>query len=205
MKHGKKAPARDDNNNKDDRYISTKAAARLINVSIFSVQRWFDAGLLSGSRLPGGRRRIAVNSLEQFMKKHSLIPQALEGRGQKRVLIVDDDARLLDILKDGLEQTGKYVVRHAVSGLEGGLAVAEFLPDAMVIDVMLDDVRGPTVVRRIRETKAGRIVRIIAISGKAGPGDVRDVLDSGANAFLRKPFSLTDLIKAIESKRTFHK
>jgi len=200
MKRGKKSPASGDN--QDGRYISTKVAARLINVSIFSVQRWFDAGLLTGSQLPGGRRRIALDSLDRFMKKHSLIPQPLEGRGQKRILIVDDDARLLDILKDGLEQTGKYAVRNAVSGLEGGLAVAEFLPDVMVLDVMLDDVRGPTVVRRIRETTAGRIVRIVAISGKAAPQDIRDVLESGANAFLRKPFSLTDLIKAIESKRT---
>jgi len=200
MKRRNRPPApRDD---PDEKYLSTKTAARLLNVSIFSVQRWFDAGLLTGSQLPGGRRRITASSLDLFMKKHSLIPQSLTSRGRKRVLVVDDDARLQDILKDGLEQTGKYAVRNAVSGLEGGLAVAEFLPDVMVIDVMLDDVYGPTVVRRIRETKAGRIVRIVAISGKASPADVRDVLESGANAFLRKPFSLADLIKAIESKRT---
>ena len=54
------------------RFISTFDAARTCGVSVFSVQRWFDEGLLIGAKLPGGRRLIDPASLDQFMRKHAL-------------------------------------------------------------------------------------------------------------------------------------
>ena len=55
-------------------YVTTRQAAKLCDVSIFSIQRWFDQGLLKGSTLPGGHRRIALSSINEFMRKHNIIP-----------------------------------------------------------------------------------------------------------------------------------
>ena len=59
---------------KTGQYISTLEAAKLCGVSTFSVQRWFDEGLLVGARLPGGKRKIAAESLRRFMQEHGLLP-----------------------------------------------------------------------------------------------------------------------------------
>lgn len=56
----------------DSRFVTTRQAAKLCGVSIFSIQRWFDKKLFEGATLPGGRRRIYVGSLEKFMKEHNI-------------------------------------------------------------------------------------------------------------------------------------
>lgn len=178
-------------------YISTLQAARMCGVSVFSIQRWFDEGLLIGATLPGGRRRIASASLEAFMKKHIITATGASEADATRILLVDDDARLLSVMRESLEGHGGCLVRAAASGLEAGLALSEFRPEVIVLDVLLEDVPGQILVKRIRESQAGRTVRIVAISGKASEADERGIQQAGANAFLRKPFTMADLVKAI--------
>jgi len=199
----KKRPAQE--NRTANQYVTTRAAARLCGVSIFSIQRWFDEGLLTGSTLPGGRRRISVPSINQFMRRHNMTPSTEGKAGLRRILLIDDDAKILSMMREGLTLTGDYVIRSASTGMEAGLAVTEFQPDCIVLDVMLEDVPGAQIVRRIRESQAGRGIRIVAISGKAEPTDVDEILGAGANAFLRKPFTIADLVKALESRRIVRK
>lgn len=180
--------------------VSTMKAARMCGVSVFSIQRWFDQGILTGSTLPGGRRRISSTSLETFMKKHIVPGSGSDIAGSIRVLLVDDDAKLLGVMKETLEAAGKMEVRAASSGLEAGLAVQEFRPDVMILDVLLEDVPGPLIVKRIRESQAGRQMRIVAISGKASDAEQREIMAAGANGFLRKPFRMAELVKAVTQR-----
>jgi predicted site-specific integrase-resolvase len=53
------------------KYLSPLEVARLLEVSTFSIQRWFDEGLFEGPTLPGGKRRITVESFLAFAKKHN--------------------------------------------------------------------------------------------------------------------------------------
>lgn len=181
-------------------YVTTRQAAKLCGVSIFSVQRWFDEGLLHGSTLPGGWRRIALSSLNAFMRKYNIIPSTGDQAHLHRVLLVDDDAKLLSIVKDALASAGKYRVQTAATGLEAGMAVMEFKPDSVVLDVMLEDVPGAQIVRRIRESQVGRSIRIVAISGSAAAADRREILAAGANSYFVKPFAIAELIKALEGR-----
>jgi len=178
-------------------YVSTLDAAGMLGVSIFSVQRWFDEGLLKGGRLPGGKRRILASSLNRFMQEHGVSPRAPKGVDAIRVLIVEDDVKLLEVMRDALTETGRFVVQTATSGLDAGLAISEFQPVVIVLDILLPDIHGPALVRRIRQSPLGRQARIIAISAKATAEDVRDIKAAGASAFLSKPFALRDLIATI--------
>jgi len=178
-------------------HVSTLEAARILGVSTFSVQRWFDEGLLSGARLPGGKRRIAAESLRRFMAEHGILPARAEAPDRMRVLLVEDDARLLTVMKDSLTETGGFLVHTATGGMDAGLALAEFSPDAVVLDVMLEDVPGSALVRRLRQSPLGHSVRIVAISGRAEPEDVAEIKAAGADVFLAKPFEPRDLLKAL--------
>ena len=182
-------------------YVSTIAAARLCGVSVFSIQRWFDEGLLTGAKLPGGRRRIDAKRLDLFIKKHVVLASGNPNLDQRRVLVVEDDAKLLSVMNEGLTTSG-FLVRTATSGLEAGLALADFKPDCVVLDVMLEDLPSATIVRQLRRSQAGRAARIVAISGRAGSDDVREILGAGANAFLKKPFTQAELMKAITSRQS---
>jgi excisionase family DNA binding protein len=182
---------------KAPQHVSTLEAARILGVSTFSVQRWFDEGLLSGARLPGGKRRIAAESLRRFMQEHGILPAHAEAPDRMRVLLVEDDARLLEVMRDVLNETGDFLVQTATGGLDAGLAIAEFNPDAVVLDVMLEDVPGSAVVRRLRQSSLGRTVRIVAISGRAAPEDIAEIKAAGADIFLAKPFEPRDLLKAL--------
>ncbi len=179
-------------------YVSTLEAAKICGVSTFSIQRWFDEGLLVGARLPGGKRRIEADSLRRFMAEHGLLPSASSTGDRARILLVEDDAKLLDVMRDALSEGNRLLVQTASTGLDAGLALAEFKPDVIVLDVMLEDVPGPALVRRIRQSPVGRSVRIVAISGKAGPEDIREMKAAGANAFLPKPFEMRELLKALQ-------
>jgi len=183
------------------RFISTFDAARTCGVSVFSVQRWFDEGLLRGAKLPGGRRLIDPSSLDQFMRKHAL-KSSERGSDVLRVLVVEDDPPLLEILKDCLAAAGGFIVETATGGLSAGLKIADFRPHCLVLDVMLEDVPGPTIVREIRQSQVGAAMRIIAISGKAMDKDIEEVMDAGANAYLQKPFKMEVLVKSLRMKRT---
>jgi CheY-like chemotaxis protein len=180
-------------------YISTLEAARLCGVSTFSIQRWFDEGLLIGARLPGGKRKIEAESLRRFMQEHGLLPSPSAVKTDRmRILIVEDDAKLMDVMKEYLVQDGDFLVQTATNGLDAGLALSEFKPDAVILDVMLEDVPARSLVQRIRQSPVGRSARIVAISGKAHADDIREIKAAGANAFLQKPFEMRELLKALK-------
>lgn len=183
---------------KTGQYVSTLEAARICGVSTFSIQRWFDEGLLIGARLPGGKRKIQIESLKRFMQEHGLLPNETAKGDRMRVLLIEDDANLLEVMKEYLAQSGEFLVQTATNGLDAGLALAEFKPDAIVMDVMLEDIPGPALVSRIRQSPVGRSIRIVAISGKTSAEDVREIKAAGANTFLPKPFEMRELVKSLK-------
>ncbi len=107
-----------------------------------------------------------------------------------RVLVVEDDARMAAALRRGLNF--ENVVVELASGGEQGLALARAGGfDAIVLDVMLPDVDGFEVCRRLREQ--GEWVPVIMLTARDAVGDRVRGLDSGADDYLTKPFSLAEL------------
>jgi DNA-binding transcriptional MerR regulator len=131
-------------------YISTIDAAKLCGVSTFSIQRWFDEGLLIGAKLPGGKRKIEIDSLRRFMKEHNMISSNEPLPDNKKVLVLSKDARLQENIKEALIQTGKYLVQAASSGLDAGLSMTEFKPNIVIIDLGIDDSPPEMLIQRIK-------------------------------------------------------
>ena len=107
-----------------------------------------------------------------------------------RILVVDDDRALRDALRRALT-LGEYEVRLADGGYEGLAQVAESRPDAIVLDVLMPDVDGLEVCRRLRSD--GDRTPILMLTARDAVDDRIAGLDAGADDYLVKPFDVEEL------------
>src|SRR5438445_4140699 len=175
--------------------FTTGEAAKICKVSQQTIIRCFDNGQLKGFRVPGSKfRRIPREALYKFMKDNGIPTDALES-GKRKVLLVDDDAELVELMLKFLEEDGRFETRVASTGFDAGMMVKEYHPDLIVLDVMLPDINGKEVCQRVRSDKSMDDVRIICISGMVEDDKIEDLKASGANDFLPKPFEVETLIE----------
>ena len=174
--------------------FTTGEAAKICKVSQQTIIRCFDAGQLGGFRVPGSRfRRIPRDQLFRFMKDNGIPTDALES-GKRKILIVDDDADLVELFQEVLQSDGRFEVRTARNGFDAGMMTQEYRPDLMVLDVMLPDINGLEVCRRVRGNPNLKGMRVIAISGMIEEDKVAELKAVGADEFLKKPFKIDMLI-----------
>lgn len=174
--------------------FTTGEAAKICKVSQQTIIRCFDNGQLKGFRVPGSRfRRIPREALYRFMKDNGIPTDALES-GKRKVLLVDDDAELVELMTKVLEEDGRFEVRIASNGFDAGMMVKEYRPDLIVLDVMLPDINGKEVCHRVRADSSLEDVRILCISGMIEEDRIQELKLSGADDFLHKPFDIEDLI-----------
>lgn len=118
-----------------------------------------------------------------------------------RILVVEDDARVARAVRRGLEAEG-FAVDVARDGAEGAWLAGEGAYDAMVLDVMLPELDGHELCRRLRH--AGNWTPILMLTARSDPADEARALDNGADDFLAKPFSfvvLTARVRALLRRR----
>ena len=115
----------------------------------------------------------------------------------KRVLIVDDEADIREVAQLSLEMTAGWEVRTASSGAEGiAIALAD-APDAILLDVMMPDMDGPTTHARLREHPATRAIPVVLLTAKVQPADHRRFCELGVAGVLAKPFDPLELAGAV--------
>ena len=176
---------------------TTGEVADICNVSLQTVIRCFDSGKLKGFRVPGSKyRRIPHDSLLLFMRENHIPTAGLES-GQRKVLVVDDDEAILEMLVDLLGRDRRFRVRVARGGYEAGMVTQEFEPDVMVLDYKLPDIDGHRVCQTLRANSKFNHIKIIMISGVADPDEIAELRNAGADDFLRKPFQIDELISRI--------
>ncbi len=177
--------------------FTTGEAAELCNLSQQTIIRCFDSGRLRGFRIPGSKfRKIPRESLIKFMKENGIPMQAIQS-GRKRLLIVDDDAEIVELMVDVLQRDGRFEIATASTGYDAGISTQQFRPDLILLDYMLPDINGNIVCKTIRQNPEFAGTRIIIISGVINQEEIDGLLDSGAEAFIKKPFSIVDLIDKI--------
>ena len=177
--------------------FTTGEAADLCNLSQQTIIRCFDSGRLRGFRIPGSKfRKIPRDSLMKFMKENS-IPILNAQSGKRRLLIVDDDAEIVELMTDVLARDGRFDVRTASTGYDAGIMTQKFRPDLILLDYMLPDVNGNRVCKTIKQDPEFANTKIIIISGVINQTEIDDLMKAGAEAFVKKPFNITELIDRI--------
>ncbi|MCX6348670.1 MAG: response regulator transcription factor [Candidatus Aureabacteria bacterium] len=114
----------------------------------------------------------------------------------ERILIVDDEKKLLRTLSDFFRGQG-YDVLTAETGAAGTALALAKTPDLVILDIMLPDVNGYDVCRRIKEKRPS--LRVLMLSAKGEEGDKVVGLELGADDYLTKPFGLRELLARVRA------
>jgi len=177
--------------------FTTGEAADICNVSQQTIIRCFDAGKVQGFRIPGSKfRRIPRSNLVKFMRDHNIPFDNLES-GKKKVLVVDDDAEIVELLVDVLTRDGRFEIKTAASGYEAGIQTQQFRPDLILLDYMLPDVNGNVVCQTIKKNPEFEHIKIIIVSGVVKRDEIKQLLKSGAEDFIKKPFNIAELTEKV--------
>ncbi len=133
--------------------------------------------------------------MEHMSTPHS--PALLRADGTPvRILVVDDEQMLTDLLSMALKMEG-WQVRTAASGFEALTAAKEFRPDALVLDVMMPDLDGMSVLQRLRQS--GDDVPVLFLTAKDAVSDRVAGLTAGGDDYVTKPFSLEEVVARLRA------
>jgi excisionase family DNA binding protein len=178
--------------------LTTGEVAKICNVAPRTVSKWFDSGALHGYRIPGSKdRRIPLNQLIRFMKQHGMPLNGLM-TGSSRILIVDDEQDIVEVLEKILEDEAKYEVEVAKGGFAAGITADKFRPHVILIDMHLRDIDGREVAKQVKNNPDLQLTKVIAMSGKMTDEEAKGLMAGGFDGFLRKPFHVRQVIEAIE-------
>jgi excisionase family DNA binding protein len=172
-------------------WLTLGQAAEYLGVAQSTIRKWSDSGRLPAFYTPGGHRRFRRSDLDAFLSNSRGTPL----RGGPVILIVDDDARLREFVRVNLEMDG-YSVREAASAAEGLAALDEEPPDLILLDVMMPEVDGWEMLRRVRERHGVDSIPVIMFSGKVDERTAEAAEERGAQAFIGKPFDPQQLIQS---------
>jgi len=177
-------------------WLTLGQAAKYLGVAQSTMRKWSDVGRVPAFYTPGGHRRYRRADLDNFLEQSGPGPGmgAYSRPSGPRVLIVDDDERVREYVRVNLESEG-YTVREAGSAEEGLAVLQEESPDLILLDVMMPQVDGWEMLRRVQEHTGVGAIPVIMFSGKvedqAGEAESR-----GAQGFIGKPFDPRSLIES---------
>ena len=183
----------------DKDVLTTGEVAKICNVAPRTVSKWFDSGQLKGYKIPGSKdRRIPVSNLIKFMKAHNI---PLDGimSGRTRVLVVDDEQEVVDILHKVLTEQANYEVRTTTTAFGAGLEAERFKPHVILLDMHLTDGDGSELAEIVRGEDDLQLTKVIGMSGKLTDVQLASMRTQGYDDCLKKPFTVRDVISRVEA------
>jgi excisionase family DNA binding protein len=171
-------------------WLTLGQAAKYLGVAQSTIRKWSDQGRVPAFYTPGGHRRYRRGDLDKFLERSGPSGAA----SGPTVLIVDDDERLREYVRVNLEMEG-YAVREAGSADEGLKVLEESTPDLVLLDVMMPEVDGWEMLRRVQERHGQGAIPVIMFSGQVDEEAASEAASRGAQGFIGKPFNPQDLIE----------
>lgn len=188
-----------------DDVFTVYQASQYCRASSQTIINWIDAGYIKAYKTPGGHRRINKKDLEAFMEKQGIpIPKEETKDTRKRILVVDDDPIIVESIVQALEEDEhNYEVISASDGFEAGLQVNHFKPNLLILDIMMPDIKGYEVCKKIKTSDETKDTKIIVLSAYLDEEKFKKMKEHGADACFSKPFPLpqlkTEVARLLES------
>jgi excisionase family DNA binding protein len=178
-----------------DGILTVFQAGKYCNVSPKTIINWIEAGHIEAYKTVGGHRRIKKSDLEDFMRKQGIpVPKEEIDSERKRILIVDDDPIIVETIVQALEEEDyNYEIISASDGFEAGLQVNHFRPHLLILDIMMPDIKGYDVCKRIKSNEETRDTKIIVLSAYLDEEKFNKMKEYGADLCFSKPLPLPQL------------
>lgn len=178
-----------------DEVFTVFQASKYCNVSPKTIINWIEAGHIKAYKTVGGHRRIKRADLQAFMRKQGIPIPAEEIVGErKRVLIVDDDPIIVETIVQALEEEEyDYEIISASDGFEAGLQVKHFRPHLIILDIMMPDIKGYEVCKKIKSDEETKDTKIIVLSAYLDDEKFKKMKAYGADLCFSKPLPLPQL------------
>jgi excisionase family DNA binding protein len=187
----------------DQQFCSTHEAAKLLGVSVKTVQLWTESGELRAWKTPGGHRRIAKSSVDEVLQKRERKQIDALSRIRPRqftILIVDDDPDVHRLYELMIPHWGLVArITAAKDGFEGLIRIGADKPDLLITDLRMPGMDGFAMIAALRADPALREVRIFVCSALS-EGEIARLgkLPADIRVF-SKPIPFEQLRPAIEA------
>jgi len=179
-------------------FYTTHQASKFCNVYPTTVINWIKEGLLSAYTTPGGHRRIKKDDLLNLMQKNNMpIPEELTKGDKNRVLVIDDDPKILRMIKTILSQEG-LEVSTADSGFQAGLLISNWLPDIIILDILMPHMDGFEVCSRLKGDEKTKDIAIIAVTVLKDAKEIKKMNSCGITDYISKPFKSEELVAKVK-------
>ena len=179
--------------------LTTGDVARHCHISYVTVANWIKMGSLKAHTTPGQHHRIHVDDFRAFLQKHGMPPYGEAFPPKYKVLVVDDDPDMVELIVNYLVRMDEYEVGSARDGFDAGVQVTTFWPDLVILDLMMDYLDGFSVCQRIKSNDKTKHMRILVITGHAEDGNIEKALACGADFCFEKPIQLEVLKRKIDA------
>lgn len=186
-------------------------AAKLVGVLPSTIRYYTDIGLLKSSDETKGGHRLydpagvasVVNKIK-FLSSRGLTMDEIKkelaaSKKSKKILVIDDEPEVGNLVKDvAAEKFPEAEVKIVYDGFSAGRSLSEYLPDLIVLDLMLPGINGFEVCKHIRSSKFLNGVKILAVTGYDTTENKERIMESGADDYLAKPLEVASLTGKIK-------
>lgn len=199
------------------RYLTSLEVAAACGVSPRTVSNWIRDGAIPAHRTVGGHGRVSAEDLRRFLaerripvppdlasaapperKRSATVPREPRAAPRrKRVLVIDDDETLLEVMREVLGASG-FEVEVARHGFLAGYLIGHRRPDAIVLDIMMPGLDGYEVLSLMRRRAEARSIPVVACTSLKGPEAEARIRGAGFDAYVRKPIDFRALLRTLE-------
>ena len=151
-----------------DDYCGTTYAAKLLGLSVATVQSLVEKGEIEAWKTLGGHRRLSLRAINNYLKKHSsqLAQADLDPRHRLSVLVVEDEEAARELYKAHFDEWAMAVdCSYMPSALEALMDIASMRPDLLITDLDMPGVDGIEMLRAVRRNQQLASMQILVISG----------------------------------------
>jgi two-component system, OmpR family, response regulator len=190
-------------NGKKVRIFSALEVANICGVVNQTAINWIKNNHLKAFTTPGGQYRIYAEDLLEFLESRGMrVPDELleiTGQKSKKILIIDDDQDLNEMLKNILEKKFEsHKIFQAFDGFEAGRLITEQKPSVIILDIDLPGIDGHALCRKIKTETNLAAPLIVSISGLDEESEGEKIISEGADAFFPKPLDFDNLTKTVQ-------
>lgn len=171
--------------------------AKICSTSLQTINRWLNSGELPGYRpTPKADWRITRKNLVKFMKENNIPLEFING-DKIKILVIDDEPSIPRTIQKVFKNEEKFEIETASSGFTAGAKLESIKPDVVILDIFLGDMDGREFFKYIHNHPDLNNVKVIGISGKLRKEEVEQLYKTGFDAFLKKPFIMSELKETI--------